>query len=32
VHYQVQVKRFFLDKELVLDANGNADASLEYWD
>ena len=32
VHYQVQVNRFFLDKELVLDANGNPDASLEYWD
>lgn len=32
VYYQVQVNRFLIDKKLVLDANGNLDASLEYWD
>lgn len=32
VYYQAQVNRFLMDKKLVLDANGNLDTSLEYWD
>jgi hypothetical protein len=31
IHYQVEVSRFFIDEEIVLNAAGKIDTNLNYW-
>jgi len=31
IYYQAQIKRFFLNKKIVLDQSGREDTAMKYW-